>query len=53
MNPIVRTIMTLISLGLIGLGAWFLYWPLAPLAIGGLLWYDLSADARAAMPDHK
>jgi uncharacterized membrane protein YgdD (TMEM256/DUF423 family) len=33
----IHTLLAVLSLVLIGLGLWFVYWPLCPLAIGSLL----------------
>lgn len=32
----------IISLALIGTGCWFIYRPMAPLAVGVLIWLDLT-----------
>jgi len=46
MKPRTRAIMAIVSLGLIAIGAGWIYPPLAPLALGCLLWYDLATDAH-------
>ena len=37
---------SLLALGLIGVGAWAIYKPLGPLVVGALLWADLSSGSR-------
>jgi hypothetical protein len=39
--------LSLAALGLIGWGAWWIYPPAGLLAVGGLLWLDLSRMGRA------
>ena len=50
MNQKQRAILAIVSLGLIAGGAGWIYPPLAPLAIGCLLWYDLNREASASRP---
>ena len=50
MNQRQRAILAIVSLGLIAGGAGWIWPPLAPLAIGCLLWYDLNREASIRQP---
>lgn len=42
-----RTLIVLVPLGLIGVGLWLMYPPLAPIVVGGLIWRDLTQPSGA------
>lgn len=48
---LLRSLIPLLSLGLIGYGFWTWHKPLAFIVVGGLIWLDISLPKKKRAPD--